>query len=124
MRTIILLVAIGMMSACTFVKMGPGGDAIKVAPMGRDMGDCKKLYEITVSVKDRLGPYERDTLRVRDELEVLARNEAPSLKADTVQAIGPVNDGTQKWNAFRCNGSDVSRDPGSPDKATTQPLKD
>ena len=31
MRTIILLVSIGMLSACTFVKMGPGGDAIKVA---------------------------------------------------------------------------------------------
>ena len=124
MRTIILLAAIGMLSACTFVKMGPGGDAIKVAPMGRDMSDCKKLWEITVSVKDRLGPYERDTLRVRDELEVLARNEAPGLKADTVQAIGPVNDGTQKWNAFRCIGSQASRDAESPDRAVTQPLKD
>ena len=125
MRTIILLAAIGMLSACTFVKMGPGGDAVKVAPMGRDMSHCKKIsYEITVSVKDRLGPYERDVLRVKDELEVLARNEAPGLKADTVQAIGPVNDGTQKWNAFRCIGSQPSRDAESPDKAVTQPLKD
>jgi len=124
MRTIILLVAIGMMSACTFVKMGPGGDAIKVAPMGKDLGACEKRGEITVSVKDRLGPYERDTLRVKDELEVLARNEAPGLKADTVQAIGPVNDGTQKWNAFRCIGSQAVRDADSADKAVTQPLKD
>lgn len=124
MRTIILLVAFGMLSACTFVKMGPGGDAIKVAPTGKDLGTCEKRGEITVSVKDRLGPYERDTLRVRDELEVLARNEAPGLKADTVQAIGPVNDGAQKWNAFRCIGYQVSRDAESPDKAVTQPLKD
>jgi len=124
MRTIILLVAIGTLSACTFVKMGPGGEAIKVAPMSRDLTGCEKRGEITVSVKDRLGPYERDTLRVKDELEVLARNEAPGLKADTVQAIGQLNDGSQKWNAFRCSGSGVSRDTGSPDKATTQPLKD
>lgn len=124
MRTIILLVAIGMLSACTFVKMGPGGDAIKVAAMGKDLGACEKRGEITVSVKDRLGPYERDTLRVRDELEVLARNEAPGLKADTVQAMGPVNDGTQKWNAFRCIGSQAVRDAESADKAVTQPLKD
>ncbi len=124
MRTIILLAAIGMLSACTFVKMGPGGDAIRVAPIGKDLSACEKRGEITVSVKERLGPYERDTLRVKDELEVLARNEAPGLKADTVQAIAAVNDGSQKWRAYRCVGAQASRDPESPDKAVTQPLKD
>lgn len=124
MRTIILMVAIGLLSACTFVKMGPGGDAIKVAPIGKDLSACEKRGEITVSVKDRLGPYERDTLRVKDELEVLARNEAPGLKADTVQAIAAVNDGSQKWRAFRCQGAPSVRNDESPDKAITQPLND
>ncbi len=124
MRSIILLVSIGMLSACTFVKMGPGGEAIKVAPMGKDMTACEKRGEITVSVKDRLGPYERDTLRVKDELEVLARNEAPGLKADTVQATSAINDGSQKWSAYRCAGAQAARNEESPDKAVTQPIKD
>ena len=63
-------------------------------------------------------------LRVKDELEVLARNEAPGLKADTVQAISPVDDGSQKWRAFRCSGSQPARDDESDDKAVTKPLKD
>lgn len=124
MRSIILLITIGMLSACTFVKMGPGGEAIKVVPMGKDMSVCEKRGEITVSVKDRLGPYERDTLRVKDELEVLARNEAPGLKADTVQAIAPVDDGSQKWRAYRCAGSQPVQTKEGADKALTQPLKD
>lgn len=124
MRSIILLISLSLLSACSFVKMAPGGDAVKVAAIGKDLSVCEKRGDITVSVKDRLGPYERDVLRVKDELEVLARNEAPGLKADTVQAIAEVSDGSQKWRAYRCNGSQSARDAESPDKARTQPLKD
>lgn len=124
MRSQILLISIVMLSACSFVKMAPGGDAVKVAAIGKDLSACEKRGEISVSVKDRLGPYERDVLRVKDELEVLARNEAPGLKADTVQAIAAVSDGTQKWRAYRCEGSQSVGNDESPDKAVTQPIRD
>ena len=124
MRPMILFVSLGLLSACSFVKMAPGGDSVKVAAIGKDLSACEKRGDITVSVKDRLGPYERDVLRVKDELEVLARNEAPGLKADTVQAIAEVSDGAQKWRAYRCNGSQSARDAEGSDKAVTQPLKD
>jgi len=124
MRPIIVLVSLCLLSACSFVKMAPGGDAVRVIAIGKDMSACQKRGEITVSVKDRLGPYERDALRVKDELEVLARNEAPGLKADTVQAMAEVNDGTQKWQAYRCDGAQPAHVEESPDKAVTQPLKD
>lgn len=124
MRTMILLFSLGLFAGCTFVKMGPGGSAVRVEAIGKDLSACEKRGDITVSVKDRLGPYERDTLRVKDELEVLARNEAPGLKADTVQALAEVSDGGQKWRAFRCNGAAAAREIESPDKAITQPIKD
>ncbi|MEO8002182.1 MAG: DUF4156 domain-containing protein [Arenimonas sp.] len=124
MRSIILLVSVCVLSACSFVKMAPGGDEVKVATIGKDLSACEKRGEITVSVKDHLGPYERDSLRVKDELEVLARNEAPGLKADTVQAIAAVSDGSQKWRAYRCAGSVPVKNVESADKAVTQPLKD
>jgi hypothetical protein len=124
MRSFILLISLSLLSACTFVKMAPGGDAVKVVAIGKDMTACEKRGDIAVSVKDRLGPYERNTMRVKDELEVLARNEAPGLKADTVQAVAEVDDGSQKWRAYRCNGAQSVRDTESPDKAVTQPLKD
>ena len=85
---------------CTWVHMAPGASAVKVvtaAPTG-----CEKRGEVEVSVKDRLGPYERNSLRVHEELETLARNEAPGLNADTVQPLGAPNDGAQRYTAWRC----------------------
>jgi Domain of unknown function (DUF4156) len=128
MRSILLLTSFCFLSACTFVKMAPGGDAVKVAAIGKDLSACEKRGDISVSVKDRLGPYERDNLRVKDELEVLARNEAPGLKADTVQAVAEVMDGAQKWRAFRCNGAAVSKSAENTttatDKAVTMPIQE
>jgi hypothetical protein len=57
---------------------------------------------VSVSVKDSVAFYERNTLRVRDELETLARNEAPGLQADTLQPLGDPANGEQRFAAFRC----------------------
>jgi hypothetical protein len=96
-----LAIAASMLfSGCTWVHMAPGASAVKVvtaAPAG-----CEKRGDIEVSVKDRLGPYERNTLRVHEELETLARNEAPGLDADTVQPLGAPNDGVQRYTAWHC----------------------
>jgi hypothetical protein len=96
-----LAIAASMLfSGCTWVHMAPGASAVKVvtaAPAG-----CEKRGDIEVSVKDRLGPYERNTLRVHEELETLARNEAPGLDADTVQPLGAPTDGVQRYTAWHC----------------------
>lgn len=109
-------VALLSVSACTFVKMSPGAAQVTVVPQGKDMSACEKRGEVEVSVKNRLGPYERDEMRVLDELETLARNEAPDLRADTVQPKGPPVDGGQRFLAFRCTGV--------PAKATAEPGKE
>ena len=55
-----------------------------------------------MSVKDRIGPYERGGATVRDELETLARNEALTLHADSVQPVAEPADGQQHWIAYGC----------------------
>ncbi|MDQ3039445.1 MAG: DUF4156 domain-containing protein [Pseudomonadota bacterium] len=87
-------------SACTFVHMAPGAKAVRVVE-GPPAG-CERRGEITVSVKDSVAFYERNQLRVREELETLARNEAPGLGADTVQPLGPPGDGEQRFAAWKC----------------------
>jgi hypothetical protein len=82
--------------------MAPGGEDVRVVGPGQLPAGCVKRGKVEVSVKDRLGPYSRDEMRVKDELEVLARNEAPGLEADTIQPEGPPADGTQRFQAFRC----------------------
>lgn len=104
MRPILFLAAALLLPACTFVKMGPGADQVRVLRADQDTTGCQKRGEVAVSVKDRLGPYQRDEIRVIDELETLARNEAPGLGADTVQPLGPPADGEQRWAALRCGG--------------------
>jgi hypothetical protein len=115
-----------VLSACTFVKMAPGGAQVQVARADRDLSSCQQRGEIAVSVKDRLGPYSRDPIRVRDELETLARNEAPGLQADTVQPKGDPADGEQRFLAFRCQGgkADNPAPAAATSGAQTMPLKE
>ena len=124
MRIVLILAATSLaVSACTFVKMGPGADEVRVIAQGAPPVACEKRGEIDVSVKDRLGPYERDQLRVKDELETLARNEAPSVSADTIQPRSPPADGAQRFIAYRCIGAKLVTDPPK-DRAETAPLND
>ena len=88
------------LSACTFVKMAPGAREVRVlsaAPAG-----CVSRGELVVSITHKVGPYERNDLRVRDELELLARNEAPSLQANSISPMGAPEDGSQRWARWRC----------------------
>ncbi len=99
-RILAIAVLTASATACTWVHMAPGASAVKVvtqAPTG-----CEKRGEIEVSVKDSVVFYERNHLKVREELETLARNEAPGLGADTVQAVAPPESGAQRFFAWRC----------------------
>ncbi len=125
MRLAVLSLAVLLpLSACTFVKMAPGGERVKVVAADAALAGCEKRGEVEVSVKDRLGPYSRDTLRVKDELETLARNEAPGLKADTVQPKDVPKDGVQRFVAWRCAGAALPATSPDKDAAETIPLKD
>ncbi len=97
---VLMLVSVISIAGCTFVRMAPG--AAKVRVVERAPSGCVRRGEIDVSVRDSLPFHERNPLRVRDELEVLARNEAPGLGADTVQPEGPPVAEAQRFIAWRC----------------------
>lgn len=100
LRPLILLSCSLPILGCTFVHMAPGADRVRVvdgAPAG-----CERRGEIEVTVRDSLVFYEGKGRKVRDELETLARNEAPGLGADTVQPVAPPVEGEQRWIAWRC----------------------
>ena len=100
MRSILLMAALIATSGCTFVHMAPGATKVKV--LSSAPTSCEKRGEVEVSVKDRLGPYERSDAQVRDELETLARNEAPGLGANRISPITQPRDGEQRWALWRC----------------------
>ena len=91
------------LSGCTWVQMAPEAGSVRVIAAGPAPADCEKRGEVSVSVKDSVAFYERNALRVRDELETLARNEAPGIQANTVQPLGDPADGAQRFAAYRCS---------------------
>jgi hypothetical protein len=99
--TIALAAAVIALSGCTWVHMAPGASAVRVASTAP--ANCEKRGEISVSVADKVAlVYERNDLRVREELETLARNEAPGIGADTISPLGPPANGDQQFAAWRC----------------------
>ncbi len=105
MKTPLLFAAtLPLLAGCTWVKLDDAGARVRVAYDGRIDG-CDKAGEVSVSVKDRVGFYDRNDLKVKDELETLARNQAISLPADTIVALGPPRNGEQSFTAYRCGAS-------------------
>lgn len=121
-----------LLSACTWVKMEPGSGQVRVAARSDDLSACTRRGEVGVSVRDKVGLYRRNELKVRDELETMARNEASGLAADTVQALNEPSAGEQRFAAFACGRSaPVTRNARPPaartppqDQAETFPIQD
>lgn len=97
-----LLVLALPLAACTWVPLEPEAKQVRVVPPGNPPAGCTRAGEIEVSVKHSVGFYDRDPLKVRDELETLARNRAPGVPADTLQAAGDPADGSQRFSAWNC----------------------
>ena len=90
------------LAACTWVPLQPQAKAVRVVAAGPAPAGCSRLGEIEVSVKDNVAFYERNALKVRDELETLARNEAPGLGANVLQPLGEPAGGSQRFAGWRC----------------------
>ena len=95
-------VSVVALTACTWgIKLNEGGQRVHTA-WNRDVSACRYVGKVTVSVADHVGPMSRNDIKVRDELEIMARNEASELSADTVKPLGQPHDGEQPWGAYSC----------------------
>ena len=100
--SLILPAVAALLAACSWgIKLDSGGEKVRVAWDG-NVGGCHDAGKVTVSVLDRVGPVDRSGLKVSDELEIMARNEAAGLGADTIRPLGEPRDGAQSWGAYTC----------------------
>lgn len=100
MRTLLLIPLLFVLPACTWVHMAPGASAVRVSPT--EPAGCEKRGEVEVSVKHSVAFIDRNPLRVREELETLARNEAPGLQGDTIHPLADPAGGAQRFAVWRC----------------------
>lgn len=129
-KTLLLVVPTLLLGACTWgITPTPASQNVRTAWSG-DTSACKDLGKITVSVMDHVGPVDRNTIKVRDELQVMARNQAVDMHADTIKPLAEPKDGAQAWGAYQCGSHIVAPATGQPagapadsGSAKTYPIK-
>lgn len=103
MKRIGLTALLGLsLTACTFIDMKPGAEAIVLASES-GVTDCKKLGTSTGSVVHRAAGFDRLPEVVADELERLARNAAVDAGANTLVALTPVSEGKRTYGMYSCH---------------------
>jgi Domain of unknown function (DUF4156) len=101
MNKLIALSVACLFSACTWVEPDAAGKRVAVT-FEQNHSHCTHKAKVTVSVKHKVGVYTRNDIKVRDELESLARNQAADIGANTIQAIADPKDGEQVFDAWAC----------------------
>ena len=115
-KTLLLLVPMLLLTGCNWgITMDAAAKNVRTAWTG-DMSACRELGKVTVSVMDHVGPVDRNDITVRDELEVLARNEAATMHADTIKPLAEPVDGSQAWGVYQCGAASTT--PITPPRST------
>ena len=129
MKHVLAVSTLLLLGACSWgIKLDSAGRDVRVA-WNDDVSQCKLVGSVSVSVLDKVGPVRRGGLKVSDELEVMARNQAASLPADTIKPVGEPRNGEQNWNAYVC-GRDGAKAPSRSQRAPeaggveTYPIKE
>ena len=118
MKPLIPILLILPLTACSWgIKLDSAGKNVRVA-WNEEVSGCRDMGKITVSVLDKVGPVNRNAIKINDELEVMARNEAAGMQADTIRPIGKAQDGEQSWAAYSCG---AARAQARPPQATAEP---
>ena len=112
-KTVLLILPTLLLGACTWgINPTPASENVRTAWNG-DVSGCRYLGKITVSVMDHVGPVDRNNIKVSDELQVMARNQAATMNADTIKPLADPSDGSQPWGAYQC-GSRVIQPAAAP----------
>ncbi|MFC5742437.1 DUF4156 domain-containing protein [Dyella tabacisoli] len=118
-KTLLLLVPTLLLGACTWgITLDDAAKGVRTAWNG-DVSSCQDLGKVTVSVASRVGPVNRNDITVRDELEVMARNEAAKMNADTIKPLSEPAEGSQPWGVYKCG----AKLPASSRTPANQPVK-
>ena len=101
MKKILVLIALVALQGCTWVKLDPAAEQVRVVEQ-QHVQACKLLGKTTVSVKATVAGVEREQKAMQQELEILARNQAVNIKGDTIVAITEIKNGQRSYNVYRC----------------------
>jgi hypothetical protein len=112
-KTLLLFAPVLLLGACSWgITPDSASKNVRTVWNG-DVSACHELGKVTVSVMDRVGPVNRNQITVRDELQVMARNEAAKMHADTIKPLTEPADGSQPWGVYQCGSRVITPAPAA-----------
>ncbi|ARU58913.1 lipoprotein [Oleiphilus messinensis] len=91
-----------VLPGCAWVETTPEGEQVHLGHEA-EIGDCKKVGMITASGVNKYGFIERNEDKVKEELAILARNEAAEMGANVIVPEDEVVEGRQRFVAYFCS---------------------
>lgn len=96
----VVLVSAVSLGACTWVETTESGAQVQL--LTEPSAGCQHLGRVTTSVKDSLGPFDRNEDRVREELVALARNRAAVMGGNAIVLSQPAVEGEAGFEVYNC----------------------
>jgi Domain of unknown function (DUF4156) len=101
MERLLLIVSLFCLSSCTYVPLQQGAEKVRVVAVDA-ISSCENLGEITASTTDRIAVVDRNRLKVLDEVETAARNQAAQMGANTIAPLSELDSGERRYGAYKC----------------------
>jgi hypothetical protein len=98
---VFLLTGTILLAGCTFVQLSDAGAGVAQLGSG-DVANCESKGVVSTQTRAKV-VISRSEEAVREELTVMARNEAAKLGANAIVPIAQPEDGAQSFRAFLCN---------------------
>ena len=99
-RILIVSIMLFSLSGCTYVRLTDGGAEVVQAESDA-VANCTAIGVVSATTKAKVVVNRVDG-KVREELLVLARNEAANLGANAIVPMGEPEQGQQRFRAYRC----------------------
>jgi len=102
MKKIVVVVCVGfILSSCTWVRVTSQGEGVRLVQSARAVESCKKIGKVNTKVVSEV-VFNRDAEKVAGELADLARNEAATLRGDTIVPTSEIIDGRRSYDVYQC----------------------
>ena len=90
-----------VLSSCTWVKVTPNGESVRLVQSARAVEPCKRIGKVNTKVVSEV-VVNRDPEKVASELADLARNEAALMRGDTIVPASEIIDGRRSFDVYQC----------------------
>ena len=101
MRILGLLMLLGVLTGCTWVKLTEAGSTVRLLESSQ-ISDCESVGKLTAISRDKVAGVNRNKNKLSLELETIAKNEAPGMNGNVIVVDGEIEGSQRKFRVYQC----------------------